>query len=514
MPLQDNTAPLSVTQERMWFLWHLEPDNPSYNLTMAWRLTGDLNAGAMNWALQEVVRRQKILRTSFSDDAGTPVQVINDRFELKVSRLDLVTCDGPGQAARLEEVCKQYVTTPFDLTQGPPIRVLLVRLRDDEHVMAFVIHHILADGWSLAIFFREVSLLYDAYLTRKPYPLPSLKKQFHDFAIEQRRRMQTPEMARSIRYWVEQLSGLQNLQLHTVKLDSSAQTFRGRRESFSFTTELSRKIRHLARQEGVTLFMALLCSFQLLLSRYVNQHDIAVGTPMAGRDDDEVSDLVGYFVNMVVIRSRFHGDPTVRAALRGVRETCLKAYTHQEVPFARLVQILNPERAVNQNPLFRVNFALQNTPITPVELTGLSVQELRLETGAAQLDLDVSVWEAGESLSGWLEYKTDLFGPATIRRLIHHWMVMVEGMVAEAGRHISELPMLTPEERAQLAVYSRGQEQHSLGHFELDRSSEVLNMMSRRDSNGGSGGRSEVVLGPRFVRRKLISMSDDAEEEL
>jgi amino acid adenylation domain-containing protein/non-ribosomal peptide synthase protein (TIGR01720 family) len=449
---QVRTRPASFAQERLWFLHQLSPNSPFYNVPFALRLTGVLDEAALKASLGEIVRRHEILRTAFTASAGQPVQVIQPAQPVSFPIIDLQSlpeAERQTEARRRATVEAQH---PFDLEQGPLLRLGLLRLGDREHVLLVSMHHVITDGWSLGIFVGELATLYTAYCAGQPSPLAALPLQYADYAVWQRQWLQGEVLERQLAYWRERLRGVPVLELPTDRPRPATQRFQGAAESFLVPRDIGDAVQAMCRREGVTPFMALLAAFQVLLGRYSGQDDIAVGTPLANRTRTEVEGLIGFFVNTLVLRLDLSGNPTFRELLRRVREAALGAHRHPDLPFEKLVAELQPQRDPSRNPLFQVMFALQNMPLAPLELPGLTVSRLETEEVSSTFDLSLTLRETARGLDGWCEYDTDLFQGATIRRLLAHYQRLLEGAVADPGCRIADLPLLTCPERQQIVV--------------------------------------------------------------
>jgi amino acid adenylation domain-containing protein len=453
-------AVLSFGQERLWFLDQLDPGSPASNIPSANRLEGPLDEAALESALSEVVRRHEALRTTFPPVAGAPVPRVSPPSPVVLPRVDLSALPSPGisetEALRL---AAEESLRPFDLARGPLLRAVLVRLDARDHLLLVNQHHIVSDGWSLGIFQRELAALYEAFAAGAPSPLAEPAVQYADFAAWQRRRLSGPVLESRLAWWRERLTPPPPvLELPTDRPRPAVESFRGGRQPLTVPAELTAALTALGRERGATLFMTLLAGFQALLGRLTGQDDLAVGTPVAGRSRVEVEDLIGLFINTLVLRTDLGGDPTFGETLARVRETALGAYAHQELPFERLVQELRPERALGHSPLFQVLFILQNVPSGEVAASGLTLRRLDVHHGVSRFDLTLSVTENGESgesgggLLGYLEYKTDLLDAATAARWLGHLGTLLAGAAAAPDRRLSELPLLTGAERRQILV--------------------------------------------------------------
>jgi amino acid adenylation domain-containing protein len=447
------TFPISYAQQRLWFLHQLDPDAHAYNIPAAFRLNGPVNAATLEKSVQEVVRRHEILRTTFSLLDGEPKQIVAAGGLAGMSIVDLGSLSEPEREDELRRRVAEETKRCFDLEKGPLFQVSLLLIDDEESVLIISMHHIISDGWSMPIFFRELAISYEAFSKHKTPVLPELPIQYADYAIWQRERLRGDFLEEQVSYWKKQLEGITGvLNLPTDRPRPSRQSFRGSSQSLEFSRELTDRLKALSQKQGVTLFMTLLAAFQTLLYRYTGQEDIVVGSPIANRTRIEVEGLIGFFVNTLVLRANFAGNPTFRELLGRVRNTALDAYEHQDLPFEKLVEELQPERTLSYSPLFQVMFVLQNAPSMGLELEGLSVSRLRVGAETAKFDLTLSIHETPPGLSGTLQYNTDLFDDATVTRMIGHFQILLKGIVADPDQRISDLPMLTQAELHQLLV--------------------------------------------------------------
>jgi len=446
-------APLSFAQERLWFLDQYEPNSSVYNIPSALRLKGSLDVAAIRRSLDEIIRRHESLRTTFSIVDGEPVQVIAPSFELPVPVVDLSEYPEGQREQEARQIINTETREPFDLAQGPLFRSRLLRLGEDEHVLLMTMHHIVSDGWSMGVLFRELSVLYRAFVNGQPSPLLELPIQYADFALWQREWLKGEVLDRQLSYWKQQLGGIPAiLNVPTDRPRPAVQSHRGGRQSFVLTKELTEHVKSLSRKEGTTLFMTLLAAFQTLLYRYTGQEDIVVGSPIANRNRIEIEGLIGFFVNTLVLRSSFSDNPTFRKFLARVRQTTLEAYEHQDLPFERLVEELKPDRNLSRSPLFQVMFVLHNAPSIALELDGLNVGRVRLAGEATKFDLTLSISQVTEGLGASLQYNIDLFDSATIERMADHFQILLQSIVADPEQPISDLPILTEAEKHQLLV--------------------------------------------------------------
>jgi amino acid adenylation domain-containing protein len=446
-------APLSFAQARLWFIEQLEPGGSAYNLPTALRLTGRLDADALGRSLNEIVRRHEALRTTFADEGGGAVQRIAAELTLPLRVIDLTGRPEEEREREAVRLSSAEAQTPFDLSAGPLVRATLLRLAAEEHVLLLTLHHIIYDGWSMGVLVRETAALYEAYAAGRPSPLPELEIQYPDFAAWQREWLQGEALEAQLRYWKQKLDGAPPvLELPADRPRPAAQTFRGAALRFSVPRGVSERLKALAREEGATLYMTLLAAFQLLLARHTGQDDIVVGTPVANRNPAEVEPLIGFFVNTLVLRTDVSGRPTFRELLGRVRETTLGAYANQDLPFERLVEELQPERDLSRNPLFQVILALQNAPLQPLELPGLTLSPQEFDSGATRLDLEVHLWDSPADLGGVLAYSTDLFDESTARRLVRHYERLLAAVAENPNRRVNDYPLLDESERRQLLV--------------------------------------------------------------
>jgi len=449
----ERDLPLSFAQQRLWFIDRLESGSPLYNIPLALRMTGPLEAGTLERCLSEVVRRHEVLRTTYQTVAGEPSQRVLPATVLPLPLRDLSSLS---ELERDREVCQllaEEARRPFDLSADLMLRTGLLCLGEQEHIFWLVFHHIAVDGWSLGVFFRELTAFYTAFLRGQPLPLPELSIQYSDFAVWQQKRLQGNVLQEQLAYWKQCLDGAPSiLELPTDHPRPATQTYRGAQECVGFDETLTRALTRLGRQEGATLFMVLLAAFKTLLYRYAGQEDIVVGTPIAGRNRLETEGLIGLFVNTLVLRTDLSGNPTFRELLTRVRVATLGAYAHQDLPFEKLVDELNPERSLSRSPLFQVVFSFENDTHDTFRIPDVKVSSETLEFGTSNFDLTLSINCDGDRLRGLLLYNTDLFERETIRRMLGHFERLLVGIAADPDQRISQLPMLTEPERHQLLV--------------------------------------------------------------
>jgi natural product biosynthesis luciferase-like monooxygenase protein/amino acid adenylation domain-containing protein/HAD superfamily phosphatase (TIGR01681 family) len=447
---------LSLAQQRLWFLNQLDGSASAYIIPAAIRLTGRLDVAALRRSFNEVVCRHEALRTTFPTVEDRPVQVITPIGVLRASRWPLLVVDlqdrpETAREAEAQRLIAEEARRPFDLAVGPLVRTSLFRLGEEDHILLVTMHHIISDGWSIGVFIRDGMAFYNVFVSGQPSQLTPLPIQYADYAAWQRTWLQGSILERQRAYWKQQLGDHPPaLDLPTDRPRPTAQTFRGARQPFVLPPVLSARLKSLSQREGSTLFMTLLAAFKALLYRYTGQRDISVGTPIANRTRGESEDLIGFFVNTLVMRTRPSGHQSFRDLLGQVREVALGAYAHQDLPFPTLVEALQPERDLSRNPLFQVMFMFQNMPMPRLELPGLTIRPLEVDTAAAMFDLTLSLSESDQQIVGSLEYNTDLFSSQRIARILAHFQTLLEGIVANPDQQLAELPLLTAAERQQI----------------------------------------------------------------
>src|SRR6185312_4515242 len=426
---RQGSLPLSFAQQRLWFVDQLEPGTPIYNLALALRVAGPLDAAVLRRCLEEIVRRHEAVRTVFVLQGDSPVQVILPPPPFSLPLVDLSGLPEPAREAAALALTVDEAGRPFDLARDLKLRGVLVRLETENHTVALTTHHVASDGWSMGILVREVTALYAAFAQGQPSPLPELPVQYADFAVWQRSWLHGEVLEREIDWWRRQLAGLPPLlELPTDRPRPAVQSFRGGERPVRLPAGLILLAEALSRREGATLFMVLMAAFQALLARYSGQVDLSVGIPVAGRNRVELEGLIGFFVNNLILRGDLTGHPTFRELLGRVRETELAAQAHQDVPFERLVEDLATERSLAHSPLVQVMFALQNTPGGTLEVQDLRLQPVGQEATSAKFDLTLNLEEHDGELSGTIEYAADLYDGATVDRLIGHFERLLAGL--------------------------------------------------------------------------------------
>ncbi|HEX6291101.1 MAG TPA: amino acid adenylation domain-containing protein [Herpetosiphonaceae bacterium] len=477
-----NVFPLSSAQQRLWFLDQWSPGDPVYHLPGCLRLHGSLDEAALERSIQAIIQRHEVLRTTFVALAGQPFQIVHPALPVTLALVDLRHLPPTEQEAQVKELSRAEARRPFDLAQGPLLRTTLLRLSQREHILLLTLHHIVADGWSLGVFWRELGAGYTAFVGGDPLALPALSIQYADFAHWEQQRLTGERRSTLLAYWQQQLAGLPPLlDLPTDHPRPSVQTTNGTRAAFLFSRALTDALIALSQREGVTLFMTLLAAFQVLMARYSEQADIAVGTAVAGRTRTETEALIGCFVNTLVLRTDLAGNPTFQTLLARVHAVCASAYAHQELPFEQLVEALQPDRTPGHTPLVQVFFALHNGPLPTLILPDLTLIPGESSSGTAKFDLAVDMTLTGEGLRGEIEYNTDLFEAATIARLREHFQVLLAAIVANPLLRILELPLLTAAEQQQMrhwnataATYPADQSIHALFEIQALRTPDTL----------------------------------------
>jgi amino acid adenylation domain-containing protein len=450
--------PASFAQERLWFLDRFEPGSPFYNVPAASRLRARMDLPALTASLNEIVRRHESLRTTFAEVDGQPVQVIAPRLTVGLAVLDRRHLPPEEREAEVERLAAEEALVPFDLTAGPLLRCTLVRLAAEDSLLLLTLHHIISDAWSLGILFRELSVLYESQLRRRPSPLPELPIQYADFAQWQREWLQGEVLESYLAFWRRQLAGASTvIELPTDRPRPDVQTFRGALDHFELPAPLAAALAALGQRRGSTLFMILLAAYLILLQRYSGQLDLVVGSPIANRNRAELEGLIGFFANTLVLRVDLSGEPSFAGLLDRVAEVTLAGYDHQDLPFEKLVAELRPERSLSRNPLFQVLFSLQNAPTLAASMASPGSHISEVGTGTAKFDLALLMGDTGGKVVAGIEYNTDLFESTTARRLVGHYLTLLDSAAAEPGRPISALDLLTPAERHEVQASARGE---------------------------------------------------------
>ena len=441
----DSPAQLSFAQERLWFLDQLNPDSAVYNVPLAVRLSSPINPSLLERSVNEIVRRHDALRTTFATVDGQPVPVVSSELKVELSTIELTSHPKDEREASAHKLLSEEAARPFDLTQGPLIRTTLLRLDEHDHLFLVVMHHIVSDGWSLVLFFQELSAIYDAFARGEQSPVTALQIQYADYAVWQREWLKGDLLQKQLSYWTEKLAGeLPVLDLPTDRPRPEVQAFRGAREWLVFSENLTSSITALGRREGVTLFITLLAAFKVLLCRYTGQEDVIVGSPIANRPRTETESIIGFFLNNLALRSDLSGNPSFREVLARVRKTALEAYANQDVPFEKLIEALKPERSLSRTPIFQVYFNLFNFA-DEIKLPGSDKTVSFIEAWAqseedlSKFDLTLYAGQQGQELKLALVYNTDLFDADSIRRMLATFRALLEGVIADPEKPISDL---------------------------------------------------------------------------
>jgi amino acid adenylation domain-containing protein len=451
-----STHPLSFAQQRLWFLDQLAPGDPAYNIHGAVRLRGRLDAGALARALSAIAARHEPLRARFATSQGEPVQIVDPPAPVPLPVVDLAALPAHLREPEVLLCAAEEARRPFELTRGPLLRTLLLRTDPEGQVLLLTIHHIAADGWSIGVLLRELTELYVASSAGRPAILPPLAIAYADFAAWQRERLQGERLAAEVEHWRTRLAGLPPLRL-TSDLEP-AEGSRGALVPVTVPAALTQRLHELARQAGASLFMALFAVFEILLSRWTGQRDFGVGAPVANRTRPELEGLIGFFVNTLVLRADLEGDPTFAEILRRAERTLVDALAHQELPFERLVEELQPERRLGHTPFFTAVLALQNLPAGAARLPGLEMTLLPVRNGTARFDLTLSLTEEGRELVGDLEYRRGVLSDPAARRMAGHLGVLLAAVTEDPGRPLSSIALLTAAERHQILIEWAGPE--------------------------------------------------------
>jgi amino acid adenylation domain-containing protein len=474
--------PLSFGQERLWFLEQLEPGNTAYNICRAMRITGSLDSKILEASLREISRRHESLRTHFGISKGKPVQIIEADASVDLVKSDLRQNSLEEQNRETSRLIADEAHRPFDLSQAPLLRARLLQLNDTEHILILATHHIVSDAWSMGILTRELWSVYGACAHGRSSPFRERDIQYADFAVWQRNWLQGEVLQSQLSYWKRQLNDISILNLPTDRTRPPRQSFRGARHRITIESELTNAINEFSHNEGITPFMMLLTAFQVLLYRYSGQEDVLVGSPIANRSGAELDSLIGFFVNTLVLRADLSGNPTFREALTRVREVCLGAYAHQDLPFEKLVDELKIERDQSRNPLFQVMFALQNATRPFGGIPGLQIEPIEIESERSIFDLSLFLREREGRYIGYIEYSTDLFNRDRVERMADHLKTLLKSIVPNPDCRIAELPILPEAERHQLLVewndtatdYPRDKCIHQLFEEQVERTADVI----------------------------------------
>ena len=436
----DRELPLSWSQERLWFFNQLEGESSTYNMSGAFRISGNLDINALSQAFSEILRRHEILRTSFQIVNGAPVQVIHPEATIKLNLVDLQQYPEQERQNLIEKLKIEVATTPFNLENAPLIRCSLLHVSAKEYILLPAMHHIVSDGWSIGILIQELSTLYQAFSEEKASPLTELPIQYGDFAIWQKQCLSGEILETQLNYWKQKLDGVpKQLNLPIDHPRTPLISFKGKQESFELNPELTQKLKQLTLESGTTLYMTLMAAFKILLCYYSQQEDIVVGSPIANRNNKTLEPLIGLFLNTLVLRTDLSGNPTFIELLSRLRNNCLQAYENQDVPFQQIINELNIERDPSLPALVQAAFIFQNTPKISLEIPDLTISEIKIKSQAAKTDLTLSMEEKGEKIIGDFEYSTDLFEAKTIAQIIDNFCKIIEIIVVNQEQTISEI---------------------------------------------------------------------------
>jgi len=444
---------LSFAQRRIWFLQQFDAESAAYNDPTALRIKGALKISVLEQTLNEILRRHKILRMIFFSQQGQPKQQLHENGTLKISIIHLEEDKNKSQEDQIHEFVNHYSSQPFDLAHEIPVKATVLKIAENDYALVVNIHHIVMDGWSKGIMLQELMDLYEAFNQGNPSPLKELPVEYTDYIHWQQEWMQGKIFESQLKYWRNNLSQAPPiLEIPTDFPRPNLPSGQGSLEPFLIPSQKVQALKTLAQRENVTLFMLIMAVYNTLLYRYSHQEDILVGTPIAGRHQIELEPLIGLFVNTLVMRSDLSGYPTFKILLTRIRATARQAYSNQDMPFERLVEELNPQRNLSVTPLFQVMFQLQNAPMPPARISGLTISPIQIDTGYSQVDLSLTLWEEADEMKGSIEYNTDLFTSTTIKRMICHFKTLLDGIIADVNLKISQLPLLTIEEKHRLLV--------------------------------------------------------------
>ena len=458
---RDRPLPLSFAQQRLWVLDRIEPQNSLYNIPRAIRLRGNLNRRALADSLEEIARRHESQRTTFAmGEDGQPVEIIADSLALELPVIDLSGKPAANRETEAREVAAREARTPFDLQRGPLLRTTLVKLAEDDHVLLLTMHHIVSDAWSAAVFMQELGALYAAYSSGKPSPLPELALQYADYAVWQRAFLAGRVLENQLSYWREHLRGAPALlELPADRPRPAVRKFDGAHERIAFDPEVAERVKAFSQEQGVTPFMTMLAAFKALLARYSGQEHIVLGTDIANRTTPETERMIGFFINLLPLHTDLSGDPSFRELVARVREVALGAYAHQDIPFDKLVEDLQPERSLSHNPIVQALFVMQNIPPQRRELPGLELAPFPMPVTRSKFDVAVFVSEsAGRAVADWL-YSTELFERTTIRRMAAQFENLLRDALSKPDSRLSALEIVSEEEKRRREEETRERKQ-------------------------------------------------------
>ncbi len=446
---RDGVLPLSFSQQRLWFLNQFAPEGSSYNIPAILELEGELNPDALNYAVNKMIERHEVLRSSFHSVNGKPQVKIDDKFEYKIEILDLSNDDNKEE--KTKEILNEIIRMPFDLSKLPLFNIKLIKTKPDTHICAIVMHHIISDGWSIGVIVNEISELYKSFITSEEPELEELKIQYVDYAAWQKNILTGETLEKEIEYWKNELNGASFvLEIPTDKPRPQVQTFNGSLVNFNLSEELSNKIEKISSQLNITPYMFLLGAFEILLSKYSRQSEFIIGTPIANRTKLETEKLIGFFVNTLAIRATVNKNMTVQELMKTVRAKMLSAYSHQSLPFEKLVEVIQPERDTSRSPLFQVAFVFQNAPASAIELPGLKVKQYEIEGVTANYDVTLYMQKKTGVFAGTFEYNTDLFYKETIEKIIKEFSNLLEKLTGDTKEKIKNISLVAKDDLEKL----------------------------------------------------------------
>jgi amino acid adenylation domain-containing protein len=450
---EQGAVPLSFVQQRLWFLDQLEPGNPFYNIYVAFHLAGSLHVQALQQSLQALIQRHESLRTTFSTEDEQPVQIIHSAISCDLMVVDISSLPASERQEAMQQLARDEAQRAFDLIRGPLVRTRLVRMEHKEHVLLVTMHHIISDGWSMGVFMRELAVCYNAFVAGQPFSLSDLPIQYADYVLWQRQQLRDEVLDRHREYWRERLAQLPApLEVPADRPRPAVQTYRGGSLEIKLPRALCDALKQFSRRERSTLFITLLAAFQALLARYTGQEDIVIGTDATDRANRETEELIGFFVNTMVVRTDLSGNPTFRELLERVRTRLIEDLAYRNMPFDMLVADLQPDRHLSRSALVQIMFDLQDTQILEDALVDLRLTRIFIDGGTAKFDLVFDLWETHQGLGGVVEFNTDLFERETIVRLVRHWQTLLEAIMSDPDQRIKDLPLLSAEERQQMLV--------------------------------------------------------------
>ena len=454
-PREDtNLFVTSIDQERLWFIEQLQPGNSAYNIFSASRIRGPLDAAVMERVVRELIARHEVLRTTFTIVDDEPMQLIHPEADFTLAPIDLQSLPLDQREPEALRLVTEDFSRPFDLEKGPLVRVGLIRLAEDDHVLHQNMHHTVTDRWSGAIFEQETGVLYEAFAKGKPSPLPPLPIQYADYALWQRSLAESEIYRKQAAYWKRRLAGAPFvLEVPADFPRPPIQNFRGARVYTRYSKRLLEALRDLSRREGVTMFTLALAAYKALLYRYTNQENVLVGTTFANRNRPELQNMVGYLLNLIVLSTDLSGNPTFRELLQRERVTVLEGFANQDLPFGKLVQELRPTQDASRNPIVQHSLIYLDFPeLTVMETLGLTAKHLDIDNGASRFDMTLAMTETEEGYEVDIEYPTDLYRRERIERMTVHLENILESIVADPAQRLSELPILSDAERRQLLI--------------------------------------------------------------